>query len=231
MKVKLLLIFFACVIELLLLRLGFWQLGRANEKQQHMAQLQESVASKNAINLAQINASSQRLEWVKGRIYFSDKPIILLDNQRNERQVGVTVYQLARNDRQQPMLIDLGWLPVSNDRTFPKPEALSGEYWVEGLMMPAPAPGMILGQAVSKLNENTLLLTRLDIDELSKLLAKPLGSRVLRLDPALAIGFERTLTVSSNTLSPEKHRAYAFQWFGLALAFLCLSLYVLKRKK
>jgi cytochrome oxidase assembly protein ShyY1 len=102
---------------------------------------------------------------------------------------------------------------------------------VAGLLMPAPAAGFALGQALSSLDANTLLVTRLNIGQLSKQLAQPLASRVLRLDPALPIGFERSLTVSSNTLPPEKHRAYAFQWFGLALAFFCLCLYVLKRKK
>ncbi len=231
MKVKLLLILFACGIELLLLRLGFWQLERANEKQLHTVQMQEIVASKKAINLAQINLTSQKLEWVNGRLFFLNKPIILLDNQRNEQQVGVTVYQLAHNDAKQEFLVELGWLAVSGNREFPKPEVLQGEHFVSGLLLPAPAAGFALGEAVSSLDEHTLLATRIDIDALSKQLAKPLAARVLRIDPELDIGFERSLTVSSNTLSPEKHRAYAFQWFGLALAFLCLSLYVLKRKK
>ena len=100
-----------------------------------------------------------------------------------------------------------------------------------GLLLPAPAAGFAIGEAISSLDANTLLVTRIDTDALSKQLAHSLASRVLRLDPALAIGFERSLTVSSNTLPPEKHNAYAFQWFGLAFAFLCLSLYVLLRKK
>lgn len=231
MKVKLLLLLMACAIELLLLRLGFWQLTRADEKQQYLVQLQESVTSKKAINLSQVNATSQKLEWASGRIYFLDKPIILLDNQRKDRQVGVTVYQLARNETQQEFLVDLGWLLVPGTRVFPKPDALHGEYNVSGLLLPAPAAGFELGDAVSSLDENRLLVTRIDIEALSKQLDKPLLSRVLRIDPSHAIGYERSLTVSSNTLPPEKHRGYAFQWFGLALAFLCLSLYVWKRKK
>jgi cytochrome oxidase assembly protein ShyY1 len=221
----------ACTIELLLLRLGFWQLTRADEKQQYLVQLQESVTSKKAINLSQVNATSQKLEWASGRIYFLDKPIILLDNQRKDQQVGVTVYQLARNETQQEFLVDLGWLLVSGTRVFPKPDALLGEYNVSGLLLPAPAAGFELGEAVSSLDDNRLLVTRIDIEALSKQFDKPLVSRVLRIDPSIAIGYERSLTVSSNTLPPEKHRGYAFQWFGLALAFLCLSLYVWKRKK
>jgi cytochrome oxidase assembly protein ShyY1 len=221
----------ACAIELLLLRLGLWQLSRADEKQQYLVQMQGSVTNKKAINLSQINAASQKLEWASGRIYFLGKPVILLDNQRKDQQVGVTVYQLARNETQQEFLVDLGWLVVPGTRVFPKPDALHGEYIVSGLLLPAPAAGFALGHAVSSLDENRLLVTRIDIEALSKQLAKPLVSRVLRIDPSIAIGYERSLTVSNNTLPPEKHRAYAFQWFGLALAFLCLSLYVWKRRK
>lgn len=231
MKVKLLLILFACAIELLLLRLGFWQLERANEKQLQMVQMQEIVASKKAFKLSQINAISKKPEWVSGSLFFLDNPLIMLDNQRKEQQVGVTVYQLARNETKQEFLVELGWLAVPGNREFPKPEVLQGEHFVSGLLLPAPAAGFAIGEAVSPLDENTLLVTRIDIDALSKQFAKPLVTRVLRIDPTLAIGFERTLTISSNTLSPEKHRAYAFQWFGLALAFLCLSLYVFKRNK
>jgi cytochrome oxidase assembly protein ShyY1 len=193
--------------------------------------MQDSVALKKSVNLTQIKAFSQHVEWVQGRVHFLNKPIILLDNQRKGRLVGVTVYQLANNASQQTILLELGWLAVPANRTFPKPVALTGDYHVAGLMMPAPAAGFALGQSISVLDANTLLVTRLDIDALSKHLAQPLATRVLRLDPGLNIGFERTFSASTNTLSPEKHRAYAFQWFGLALAFLCLSLYVLKRKK
>lgn len=231
MKVKLLMLFFACAIVLLLLRLGFWQLERADEKQQQIAQMQESVSGKQALNLAQLNPTATQIEWAQGRVQFLSRPIIFLDNQRSGQQVGVTVYQLAKNQNQQPFLVELGWLPVSNNRTFPMPNALKGEYTVAGLLLPAPAAGFAIGEAISSLDANTLLVTRIDTEALSKQLAHSLASRVLRLDPALAIGFERSLTVSSNTLPPEKHRAYAFQWFGLAFAFLCLSLYVLLRKK
>ena len=114
MKVKLLMLFFACAIVLLLLRLGFWQLERADEKQQQIAQMQESVSGKQALDLAQINPTATQIEWAQGRVQFLSKPIILLDNQRNGRQVGVMVYQLAKNQNQQTFLVELGWLPVSN---------------------------------------------------------------------------------------------------------------------
>ena len=51
-----------------------------------------------------------------------------------------------------------------------------------------------------------------------------LTPRVLRLDPAMALGQARDLDVLPNTLPPEKHLGYAVQWFGLALAALVTAL-------
>ncbi|MGL4833069.1 MAG: SURF1 family cytochrome oxidase biogenesis protein, partial [Shewanella sp.] len=150
-------LFFACAIVLLLLRLGFWQLERADEKQQQIAQMQESVSGKQALNLAQLNPTATQIEWAQGRVQFLSRPIIFLDNQRSGQQVGVTVYQLAKNQNQQPFLVELGWLPVSNNRTFPMPNALKGEYTVAGLLLPAPAAGFAIGEAISSLDANTLL--------------------------------------------------------------------------
>jgi cytochrome oxidase assembly protein ShyY1 len=50
------------------------------------------------------------------------------------------------------------------------------------------------------------------------------------LDPEQRIGFARDLSVQANTLPPEKHRAYALQWFGLAAAFAVLCIGVMMRK-
>ncbi|WP_343123727.1 SURF1 family cytochrome oxidase biogenesis protein, partial [Xanthomonas translucens] len=45
-------------------------------------------------------------------------------------------------------------------------------------------------------------------------------SQVLRMDPALPLGYPRDLDMLPNTLPPERHLGYAVQWFGLALAVL-----------
>jgi cytochrome oxidase assembly protein ShyY1 len=73
------------------------------------------------------------------------------------------------------------------------------------------------------------LLTRVDIADLSRELKLPLAERVLRLDPALPMGFARDLELLPNTLPPERHRGYALQWFGLAFATFAAALYVTLR--
>jgi cytochrome oxidase assembly protein ShyY1 len=53
----------------------------------------------------------------------------------------------------------------------------------------------------------------------------------LRLDPALPLGYQRDLDVLPNTLPPERHRGYAVQWFGLAVASLVTALVLTLRRK
>ena len=54
---------------------------------------------------------------------------------------------------------------------------------------------------------------------------------LLRLDPALPIGHARDLELLPNTLPPEKHRGYAIQWFGLAIAtFVIIVVLNLRRR-
>jgi len=67
---------------------------------------------------------------------------------------------------------------------------------------------------------------------LSSALKMPtLARRVLKLDPALRIGYARDLDILPNTLPPERHLGYAVQWFGLALTVLITALVLTLRKR
>ena len=100
-----------------------------------------------------------------------------------------------------------------------------------GLLAPPPAPGMPMGADRVVLDARRMLLTRVDLDALAPALRLPLAPRVLRLDPALPFGFARDLDVLPNTLTPDRHRGYAVQWFGLALATLLTTLFLAFRRR
>lgn len=231
MKAKLLLIFLACATELLLLRLGFWQLARADEKQAQIEALQAVLREKKPIDLSAASRQSMDYQWVHGDVMFMKGPALLLDNQRRGRQVGVTVYHPALLPGGSSILVELGWLPVTGDRQLPQTPTYDRNYTLQGLLLPPPSAGIALGPAAMKQADGRWLMTRVDLPALESIIGGKLAMRILRPDPALKFGFTRDFDVLPNSLPPEKHRAYAFQWFGLALAFLCLSLYVLKRKK
>jgi cytochrome oxidase assembly protein ShyY1 len=51
-------------------------------------------------------------------------------------------------------------------------------------------------------------------------LGKPLLPRILLLDPVVDSGFVRAWT--PNVMPPERHRAYAFQWFSFVAVVLAI---------
>ena len=231
MNGRYILIVLAIAIECLLLRLGFWQLARGTEKQVQIEALQTVLREKKPVDLSAASAKSKAYQWARGKLSFETDTQLLLDNQRRGSKVGVVVYQLGISDSGQAFLLELGWLPVNAERQFPKPAPIRGAFNLEGLLLPPPASGFAMGSALSALDTNRLLLTRVDLPNLAMRLKQPLAARVLRPDPLQKIGFARDLAVSANSMPPEKHQAYALQWFGLAVAWLLLCIYVGRRKK
>jgi cytochrome oxidase assembly protein ShyY1 len=95
--------------------------------------------------------------------------------------------------------------------------------------VPPPSPG--LATPVVATRDEGLLATALDADLLAAPLDLPaLPPRVLKLDPALPIGYARDLDILPNTLPPERHLGYAVQWYALALAVLVTALVLTLRK-
>ena len=129
------------------------------------------------------------------------------------------------------MLVELGWLPLPGDRTLPHVDDFAATLQVSGLLAPPPSAGLAAA-VVSPQPDGTLLATSLDHAMLASVLKLPtLAPRVLRLDPALKVGYLRDLHILPNTLPPERHLGYAVQWFGLALAVLITVLVLTLRKR
>lgn len=212
--------------------LGRWQLQRAGEKQQMLAELADAIGDKKARPVAlAAAATADGYTWAAGRGHFRASPILLLDNQRRGARVGVHVFGVFVPERGEPLLVDLGWLPLPGDRRLPDVSLPQGEQDVAGLLAPPPSPGIALGPAYTVTDARRWLLTRIDIAALAEGLQFGLAPRILRLDPALPIGFARDLDVLPNTLPPERHRGYAVQWFGLAIATFFIAVFLGFRRR
>jgi cytochrome oxidase assembly protein ShyY1 len=122
-------------------------------------------------------------------------------------------------------------LPLPGDRTLPAIPRPAGSIELRGLLAPPPSTGIALGRGLMRTGDGWLL-TRVDMQAIATDtgLPVPLAPRVLRLDPAVPLGFERDLELLANTLPPEKHRGYAVQWFGLALTVLATALILTFRR-
>ncbi|HEY4581273.1 MAG TPA: SURF1 family protein [Lysobacter sp.] len=212
--------------------LGAWQGGRAVEKERMLAAADAVLARRQAVPLAAGDATDAgaRYDWAAGRGSFLATPPILLDNQQRDGRVGMRAYAAFQPQGGAPLLVDLGWQAVGGDRAPPQVRVPEGEVDLRGLLAPPPSPGIRMGAAMV-LQGDALLAVRLETAAVAAALGLPrLAPRVLRLDPELPIGYTRDLQLFANTLTPDRHRGYAVQWYGLALTTLAIALVLTFRR-
>jgi cytochrome oxidase assembly protein ShyY1 len=214
-------------------RLGFWQLARMHEKEALLASVQAVLAQRipQPISLASDPSRQRGFDWTAGRGHFAEAPAVLLDNQSRDERAGVRAYRLFVPESAAPVLVELGWLPLSGDRAMPQVATIKGDVEVRGLLLPPSSPGLVAAIA-NRTPTGEILATALNAPELPRLLGvAKLPSRVLRLDPAMkGIGYARDLDVLPNTLPPSRHLGYAVQWFALAIAVLATAAVLTFRK-
>ena len=224
----------ALVATALFANLGLWQSRRAVEKQAMLDAAAAVMANRTPrpLSLASDPIRARDYDWAVGSGTFDARDALLLDNQQRNGRAGVRVYRIFVPAQGMPMLVDLGWLPLSGDRKLPQVPNLDGTIELRGLLVPPPSTGLALGPALVKQGD-AWLMTRVDLAAIASEtgLSVPLAPRVLRLDPALRIGYERDLELLPNTLPPDQHRGYALQWFALAAAVLATALILTSRKR
>ena len=226
----------------LFVRAGFWQASRADQKE---AQLSAATAVLSVRSPVPLDQARQRMPaWVSIEGRFADAPPLRLDNQRRGERVGVHVYRAFETVDGWRLWVDLGWRPLPPDRRLPAETALPpGGVRLAGLLVPPPSAGLPIGPALSPAPDGGWLALRLSPEALAAAWEAPgatatssapdgrrLDAAVLRLDPRIGMGYERDLDLLTNTLSPDKHRGYALQWFGFAVGLLLLSLYLQFRR-
>ncbi len=212
--------------------LGAWQLGRMHAKDallQASAQVLEHRRAQ-PLALAADPARRSDYDWAAGPGLFLPGPAVLLDNQNHAGRAGVRAYRVFKPAAGGlPLLVELGWLPLPGDRQLPD-IVLPDVDEVSGLLLPPPSRGMVA--SVLEHDDARVLATVLDLPGLASALQLPaLAPRVLRLDPALPVGYARDLELLPNTLTPERHLGYAVQWFALAVAVLVVALVTALRSR
>jgi len=206
-------------------RLGVWQLDRADQAQALLDAFAAAPASP-AQDLTAIatNPPAGRYPRVRARGRFVADRAYLRDEQLRGGRVGVEAYApFAIDGGAAWLLVDRGW--VAWERASGRPPSLpslpQGDVELTGLYAPFPGSGLRAGgNALQRASAWPKLTLSIDRDDIAADLQRPLLPRVLLLDPDPASGFERSWT--PNLMPPDRHRAYAFQWFALAAAALAL---------
>ncbi len=202
--------------------LGFWQLGRAAQKEALQAQIQTQGAQVplTALELQALAPGAVPL-YRPARLSgtWEQAHTVYLDNRQMNDKVGFFVLTPLRlQGTGQVVLVQRGWVGRNFEvRTqIPQVETPQGLVWVEGLIAPAPSKLFELGAAASgPLRQN------LDLRQFSQETGLMLADFTIRQTGAASDGLLRDWPPVA--LGVEKHYGYAFQWF--ALAVLIIGLY------
>lgn len=213
--------------------LGSWQLRRMHQKEAMLARLQQVEQARVPVPLAaaQDPARAHDYDWAAGSGHFAAAAPVRLDNQSRQERAGMRAFRLFVPEQGPPLLVELGWQPLGRERAHqPQIAAIQGTQRIAGLLMPPPSRGLVAA-VTETAADGSIITTGLDAPELAGLLKQPrLPPRVLRLDPALALGYVRDMDILPNTLPPERHLGYAVQWFGLAATVLVTALLLTFRR-
>jgi len=220
---------------LLFIRLGVWQLHRADFKE---ALLRRYAASASAPlqDFARVAETPPVDGFPRVRVsgrYLADR-LYLLDNPKHDSFGGVEVFApLALDGHSQLLLVDLGFLPGNgNGKTPQLPPLPTGEVSLQGLYVPPPPVGFEMGgDALARQTRWPKSGIFLDTAEVARDLGRPLYPRLLALDPDPAAIYVREHTLDFSSMPPARHRAYAFQWFTFALAAVVILLVVHRKRK
>lgn len=218
--------FFTFAFAPLLFWLGLWQLDREVEKFQ-LQQDYDLRAAAPAIPIDAIDWARDDLAFLKvsAKGEFERDRVYLLDNKIHDGDVGYELINPFVTEAGQTILINRGWIPQGASRSeLPPIPTVDGVIEILGSIY-VPLDDVFLLSAVEEtaVVEGPKVIQSIQIDTISADLAKkiaPYTVRLLNNSP----GLEQANWQAVNML-PEKHRAYAVQWFAMLFALLAMFIY------
>lgn len=228
------------VVLALFVRLGFWQIHRAEEKRALISQFEAGRGT--TVALRSDNAATlpryQRIEAVG---HYDGKHQVLLDNMPSHgpspgpspgpSQGGkpgyrvLTPFELAEGGW---LLVDRGWIPQGATRTdLPDTKVADHVRSITGRLDELPQPGIRMGDNAAAVMAAgwPRVMSFPRHEELEQVLGRSLQRRIVLLDATQADGYERVWEAHFG-FGPPRHLGYAVQWFALAAAVLVVYLIV-----
>lgn len=207
----------------LFLKLGFWQLQRAEEKER-LLQLNRTQNQKAAVILhgkENLKRDSLRYRRVIVRGIWDSQHQFLLDNRVFQGRAGYEVLTpLVIVGSGNVVLVNRGWVPGNGDRSQLPDVALSGyTVTVRGMADRFPEQGMYLQGMSEPTPTWPAVVQQVKPEVISKRLKKPVMDFQIKMDSAAPDGYIRNWQL--NNLNQDRHKGYALQWFlfaGIALA-------------
>ncbi|MFH4737705.1 SURF1 family protein [Vibrio diabolicus] len=221
------------VVFSLLVKLGFWQLERGQEKQA----LEQAILARADSAYQALGEVLEENDWREGSILGKKVeanvvpqafPVILLDNQTHQGNVGYLAFQIVSmsDELGTYALLELGFVEGIADRSvLPTVTTLEVSTFISGRMYRKSANPLSselmpeVGDAIRVQNLNIVQLNQLLNIELMPALLQPDNLKNWPYD----------FPWNPLPLNSAKHFGYSIQWFSMAGVFLLLTLIVFVR--
>lgn len=203
--------------------LGFWQLGRAAQKQALQAAIQSQTSQGVLDNAALLALSDSPLavhrQAVLRGVWRADKTVFLDNRPMRDKTGFFVVTPLVLEGSGRAVLVQRGWVQRNfTDRTqLPSIVTPTGPVSVSGRMAPAPSRLYVLGSG-----ESGVIRQNIDVGAFAIETGLPLMALSLLQTGTASEGLQRDWALPNTGV--EKHYGYAFQWF--AMCALVIGLYV-----
>lgn len=222
---------FTAVFLPLMLSLGFWQLTRAEEKQQ-ILETREQRINTPAVALESV---ADGVEWqftnVEARGQIDNARTFLEDNQIRGGRPGyevLTPMRVALDGADQWLLLNRGWVAAGLDRSvLPEIPPLQSQS-ASGYLHRRARQKLVLKETSWPEDSWPLVIQTIDLKRIEQKLGLPVYPYVLRVTDAGPVNSpEQVFDKHWNLVSvqPEKHTGYAVQWFAMATALVLLTVF------
>ncbi len=210
----------------LLLTLSGWQISRGLHKASILEAANAASAQYPTIAVspkkpAQFSYQTATLQgsWDKDRI-------ILLANRIYQNQLGYEVIMPFQLSDGKLLLINRGWIAQGQETALPTLQDASP---VGTLYQPK--KGFTLGSAIQPEVINSKHWPKvslyMDLTQFAQVLGQPVSPLIMVLDDDNSNSLIRIW--KPVVIQPERHYAYALQWFGLAIAFIIFGIIWFRR--
>jgi len=217
--------------------LGIWQIHRGEQKaamNQLFAQALQQVPVE--LSGASLPAAGDHIVPVRAEGEYDGAHQLLIDNQVRNDVPGYDVWtplQLAGGAR---LIVNRGWIAQGPDRHAPPSiDVPAGAVSVHGIWRSLPQAGVRLDGGSCNAGAPVAwpqLVLYPNVTDLRCLLGPQVADGELLLAPDAPGGYVREWTVTAPGFPPERHYAYAANWFAFDLTLLAIFLKLnLKRKR
>jgi surfeit locus 1 family protein len=202
---------------ILCLLLGDWQLHRYHYKENLLLNYQQRLASTAKV-FSQITESSINLQFqpITADGYYINKLTMLVQNQFYKDQIGFEVLTPMRiTGEKKLVLVDRGWIKAFEDRTAPVLAKVNNEQHIKGYIKLLNEYQFTLGKNILDPHNFPIIMQKIDINEINHITKQSFYPFIIRLNAASPNGFIRNWNIIS--VLPQRHMAYAVQWFIMAV--------------